>query len=89
MPSNASGIETLSLNGRRVIPAREAARIAGWSQNYISILCRTGELSGLRLTAGWLVDETTLHGLIDKRARDKVRRREQLICKSLDLIGRY
>jgi hypothetical protein len=33
-------LETLSVNGRSVIPAREAARRTGWTTSYIAILCR-------------------------------------------------
>ena len=78
MSPHAAALETLSVNGRHVISAREAARRSGWSQNYISILCRTGELVGVRLATGWLVDELALEELLEERARKRAHQREEL-----------
>ena len=78
MSPTAAALETLSVNGRHVIPAREAARRSGWSQNYISILCRAGTLASVRLATGWLVDELALEEIVEGRARRKQEQNEKL-----------
>jgi hypothetical protein len=78
MAPHTAALEGLTVNGRHVIPARAAAIRSGWSQNYIGILCRTGEFAGVRLTVGWFVDAAALEVFMQERARRKNEQLEKL-----------
>ena len=47
----------MTIDGRRVILARDAARRAAITPEQIAKLCRSGKLQGVKQTVGWLVDE--------------------------------
>jgi hypothetical protein len=71
-------LETLSVNGRSVIPAREAARRTGWTTSYIAILCREAKLAGVRLSSGWFVEENSLEQFLKERTDRKREQHEEL-----------
>jgi hypothetical protein len=71
-------LETLSINGRSVIPSREAARRTGWTTSYIAILCREAKLAGVRLSSGWFVEETSLDQFLKERTLRKREQHEEL-----------
>ena len=52
--------EPLVINGRKMLTSHEAADLSGWSQDYISILCRKGTVPSFRTPSCWLIDETAL-----------------------------
>jgi hypothetical protein len=60
--------EIFSVNGRDMIMASDAARLASFSTAYITRLCRNGKLAGARLTSGWFVDEILFRQFLADRA---------------------
>jgi hypothetical protein len=65
-------------------------RFSGWSQDYITILCRKGTLRAVQTKASWFVDEEALLAYV-KEAAEKTRRHSNtgsLLYDSIMIDGR-
>jgi hypothetical protein len=45
---------------RKLLPVKVAAKRLGYGQDYVSRLCRSRELNGVRVDRAWLIDEESL-----------------------------
>lgn len=71
--------QRILINGRAMVFARDAARIAGVSLSYISKLCRDGLVAADRLNNNlWLIDEASLNEFLIDRAKRKEALREAI-----------
>lgn len=69
--------DTLVENGKEYVRVKAAAPTAGISADYITKLCRSGAVSGLRTQGGWFVDPVSLEAFLKKQAEEKEERRKQ------------
>jgi len=57
-----------ALSGKRFLSVREAAALAGVSEQYVRKVLRSGALRGIRIGKAWAVDEKKLQHWLEERA---------------------
>ena len=68
----------IEINGIEFITTREAAKVANYSNDYISKLAREGRVKGMQLGRQWFVDPTSLQNFLEQKKIEKNLRSEEL-----------
>lgn len=69
--------DTLVENGKEYLRVKAAAPLVGISADYITKLCRSGAVGGLRTKGGWFVDQASLTAFVAEQDKEKEERRKQ------------
>lgn len=69
--------DTIFENGKEYVRVKAAASLVGISADYITKLCRSGVVGGLRTKGGWFVDQTSLTTFVAAQDKEKEERRKQ------------
>ncbi len=68
----------LFFEGKRYIPASEAAMIGGFTGDYISRLCRDGRLTARRVGKNWFVEQSSIEAFLVDQEYHRSKRSESL-----------
>jgi len=68
----------LNLGNEKYLSSREAGKISGYTHDYISRLCRSGQLNGEMVGHTWYVNKKSLENFLNKNQTEKEKQKGKL-----------